>query len=55
MLINHQTGRSLLCDWTLHQITEDWATNIEDASIGPNSQWCHPPYCPSSNNQHDNI
>ena len=53
MLMNHQTGCSLLCDWTLHQITEDQTIKTKDKSPKPDDQCCHPPYlyCLSSNNQ----
>lgn len=35
MLMNHNNGCSLIHDWTLHQIIEDWMTHIEDNSTGP--------------------
>ena len=50
--MNHQTGRSLLRDWTLHQIIEGWMTHYEDKNIGPDDHYRLPYlYRPSSNNK----
>ena len=51
--MNHQTRCFLLRDWMLYWITEDWTTNIDEKSIGPDNQHYHAPYLyhSSSNNQ----
>ena len=54
MLMNHHTRHSLLRDWTLHLIIEDWRTNTKDRSNGPDDQHFRLPYlyihCPIINN-----